>query len=72
VHEAVCGSVLGCEYGCAEGVGEIERMRECVGIWRVDLEREGLCRDTGDEEGDVYDYKGTQRFVQHCMAGSVG
>jgi hypothetical protein len=24
VHEAVCGSLLGCEYGGAEGVGEAE------------------------------------------------
>lgn len=24
MHEAVCGSVFGREYGCAEGVGETE------------------------------------------------
>jgi hypothetical protein len=24
VYEAVCGSVLGCEYGCVEGIGETE------------------------------------------------
>jgi hypothetical protein len=24
MYEAVCGSVLGCEYGCFEGVGEAQ------------------------------------------------
>jgi hypothetical protein len=28
MYEAMCGPVLGCEHGCAAGVGEIEGIEE--------------------------------------------
>jgi hypothetical protein len=34
MHEAMRGSVLGCEHGCAEGVGEAEAIRGSH-IWEM-------------------------------------
>jgi hypothetical protein len=52
VHEAVRGSVFGCEFGGAEGVGEVEGLN-----WDDEIRGRGVCLE------GLYDTKRTEGFV---------